>query len=58
MHHVEGAVKSVDLKLRMKILNICRNPMLHMILVGVMADNQASASDNDKVWQKHTKDRI
>jgi hypothetical protein len=27
-------------------------------LVGVMADNKATASDNEKVWQKHTINKI
>lgn len=55
---VEGAVKSVDLKLRGDDIDYLEGPYVAHDLVGVMADNQACASDDDKVWQKHTKDRI
>ena len=27
-------------------------------VTGVMADNKVSASDNEKVWIKHTKNKI
>lgn len=58
MHHVEGAVKSVDLKLSDDDIDYLEEPYVAHDLVGVMADNRSSASDEDKVWQKHTKDRI
>jgi len=58
MHHVEGAVNSVDLKLTSDDVAYLEEPYVAHDLVGVMADNKASASDDDKVWQKHTKDKI
>ncbi len=58
LHHVESAVNSVDLKLSNDDVNYLQEPYVAHDLVGVMADNQASASDNDKVWQKTTKDKI
>ncbi|MDO5831672.1 MAG: aldo/keto reductase [Methanobrevibacter sp.] len=58
MHHVEGAVNSVDLKLTDDDISYLEEPYVAHDLVGVMADNKASANDDDKVWQKHTKNRI
>ncbi|WP_292813732.1 aldo/keto reductase [Methanobrevibacter sp.] len=58
MHHVEGAVNAADLKLSDDDISYLEEPYVAHDLVGVMADNQASASDDDKVWQKHTKDKI
>lgn len=58
MHHVEGAVNSVDLKLTNDEIAYLEEPYRAHELVGVMADNKASAGDNEKVWQKHTKNRI
>jgi len=55
LHHVEGAVNSVDLKLSDDDINYLEEPYVAHELVGVMADNKASATDDDKVWQKHTK---
>lgn len=58
MHHVEGVVNSVDLKLTNDEIAYLEEPYMPHDLVGVMADNKALASDNEKVWQKHTKNRI
>ena len=58
MHHVEGAVNSVDLKLSSDDINYLEEPYVAHDLAGVMADNKVSAKDNEKVWAKHTKNRI
>ncbi len=58
MHHVEGAVNSVDLKLASDDIDYLEEPYIAHDLVGVMADNKATASDDDKVWQKHTANKI
>jgi aryl-alcohol dehydrogenase-like predicted oxidoreductase len=58
MHHVAGAVGSVELKLSSDDIEYLEEPYVAHELVGVMADNKASASDNDKVWAKHTKNKI
>lgn len=58
LHHVEGAVNSVDLTLTADDIDYLEEPYVAHDLVGVMADNKASANDDDKVWQKHTKNRI
>ncbi len=58
MHHVEGAVNSVDLKLTKEEINYLEEQYVAHELVGVMADNKVSASDNEKVWAKSTKNKI
>ena len=58
MHHVDGAVNAVDLKLSEDDMNYLEEPYIAHDLVGVMADNKVSANDNDKVWQKYTKNNI
>ena len=58
LHHVSGAVNSVELKLTDDDVNYLEEPYVAHDLVGVMADNKVSASDNEKVWQKHTKNKI
>ena len=58
LHHVEGAVNAVDLKLTGDDIRYLEEPYVVHDLVGVMADNKATASDDDKVWQKHTKNNI
>lgn len=57
-HHVDGAVGAVDLKLTKEDIDYLEEPYIAHELVGVMADNKISASDNEKVWAKHTKNRI
>ncbi|WP_407380258.1 aldo/keto reductase [Methanobrevibacter sp.] len=57
-HHVTGAVASVDLNLSSKDIEYLEEPYVAHDLVGVMADNMVSATDSEKVWAKHTKDRI
>ena len=54
-HHVDGAVGAVDLKLSGDDISYLEEPYVAHELVGVMADNKASAGDNDKVWAKHAK---
>ena len=49
-HHVKGAVDSVDLKLSKSDVSYLEEAYVPHELVGVMADNQKLASDNDKVW--------
>ena len=49
MHHVEGAVNSVDLKLTNDEIAYLEEPYMPHDLVGVMADNKASAGDSEKV---------
>ena len=39
-------------------ISYLEEPYVAHDLVGVMADNKVSASDNDKVWAKHTKNKI
>ena len=56
--HVEGAVNSVELKLTSDDIAYLEEPYVAHDLVGVMADNKVSASDNEKVWAKHTKNKI
>ena len=58
IHHVTGAVNSVDLRLTSDDISYLEEPYVAHELVGVMADNKASANDNDKVWAKHTKNKI
>lgn len=58
LHHVEGAVNSVDLTLTNEDIAYLEEPYVAHDLVGVMADNKVSASDSEKVWQKHTKNKI
>ena len=58
MHHVDGAVNAVDLRLSDDDINYLEEPYIAHDLVGVMADNKVSANDNDKVWQKYTKNNI
>lgn len=55
MHHVEGAVNSVDLKLTDDGISYLEEPYVAHELVGVMADNKITAEDSEKVWQIHTK---
>ena len=58
LHHVDGAVNSVELALSKNDIEYLEEPYIAHDLVGVMADNKVSASDNEKVWAKHTKDKI
>ena len=58
LHHVEGAVNSIELNLTDKDIQYLEEPYVAHDLVGVMADNNVSATDNEKVWAKHTKDKI
>ena len=51
-----GAVVTFDLP--KKDIEYLEEPYMAHNLVGVIADNKVSASDNEKVWAKHTKDKI
>ena len=55
MHHVDGAASAVDLKLSAEDISYLEEPYIAHDLVGVMADNKVSATDDDKVWQKYRK---
>ncbi|WP_295722060.1 aldo/keto reductase [uncultured Methanobrevibacter sp.] len=55
MHHVDGAVSAVDLKLSSEDISYLEEPYIAHDLVGVMADNKVSSKDEDKVWQKYRK---
>jgi aryl-alcohol dehydrogenase-like predicted oxidoreductase len=57
-HHVDGAVKSVDLKLTDDDLNYLEELYVPHELVGVMKDNNKLFNDERKVWMKHTKNKI
>ena len=55
MHHVDGAASAVDLKLSPDDISYLEEPYIAHELVGVMADNKISATDDNKVWQKYRK---
>ena len=50
MHHVEGAVKSVELKLTSEEIAYLEEPYVPHKLVGVMAQNTAAAANQPHVW--------
>ena len=56
--HVDGAVKSVELRLKQDDINYLEEAYVPHKLVGVMADNQSKLNDDNKVWMKHTKNKI
>lgn len=58
IRHVEGAVGAVDLKLSLDDINYLEEHYVAHDLVGVMADNKVSASDNEKVWANILKIRF
>ena len=49
-HHVEGAVKSVDLSLTKEDCNYLEEPYIPHRLVGVMAQNTATTAKENHVW--------
>lgn len=55
IHHVEGTTSAVDLKLSKEDITYLEEPYISHNLVGVMADNKISATDDTKVWQKFRK---
>lgn len=55
IHHVEGITSAVDLKLSKEDITYLEEPYISHNLVGVMADNKISATDDTKVWQKFRK---
>ena len=57
-HHVTGAVNSVDLILTKNDIDYLEEHYIPHELVGVMADNKKTSSDNDKVWAKYTKNKL
>lgn len=50
LHHIEGAVKAVDLELTAEELDYLEEPYVSHALVGVMAQNTASAAKQTHVW--------
>lgn len=50
LHHIEGAVKAVELGLRAEELSWLAEPYVPHALVGVMAQNTASAAKESHVW--------
>lgn len=50
LHHIEGAVKSVNLVLTAEELAYLEEPYVPHALVGVMAQNTASAAKESHVW--------
>lgn len=55
IHHVAGITSAVDLKLSKEDITYLEEPYISHNLVGVMADNKISATDDTKVWQKFRK---
>jgi aryl-alcohol dehydrogenase-like predicted oxidoreductase len=58
MHHVDGAVCSVELNLSKDDIAYLEELYIPHELVGVMADNKNTLNDNSKIWMKHTKDKL
>ena len=50
LHHIEGAAKAVDLRLTDEELSYLEEPYIPHKLVGVMAQNTASAAKKSHVW--------
>ena len=50
LHHIEGAAKAVDLRLTDEELSYLEEPYIPHALVGVMAQNTASAAKKSHVW--------
>lgn len=50
LHHIEGAAKAVDLRLTDEELAYLEEPYVPHALVGVMAQNTASAAKKPHVW--------
>lgn len=50
LHHIEGAAKSVDLALTEEELAYLEEPYVSHALVGVMAQNTATAAKESHVW--------
>lgn len=49
-HHIEGAAKAVDLNLTAEEVTYLEKPYVPHALVGVMAQNTASAAKKPHVW--------
>ena len=56
--HVEGAVKSVELRLNDDDKRYLEEAYVPHKLVGVMAENKSKLNDEKKVWIKSTKNKI
>ncbi len=54
-HHIDGAVKAVDLKLSADDVNYLEELYTPHKLVGVMAQNKPDAKKNSQVWMKNAK---
>ena len=50
LHHIEGAAKAVNLDLTVEELAYLEEPYVPHALVGVMAQNTASAAKQTHVW--------
>lgn len=50
LHHIEGAVKAVDLSLTAEELSYLEEPYVPHTLVGVMAQNTAATAKQARVW--------
>ena len=55
-HHIDGAVKAVDLKLSAEDVNYLEELYTPHKLVGVMAQNKPDAKKDSQVWMKNAKD--
>ena len=53
-HHVDGAVKAIDLTLSEEDKNYLEELYVPHPLVGVMAQNTKSAAKKEKEWMKHS----
>ncbi len=50
MHHIEGAVKAVDLELSAEEIAYLEEPYIPHSLVGVMAQNKPANANEKHVW--------
>jgi aryl-alcohol dehydrogenase-like predicted oxidoreductase len=53
MHHVDGAVKAVELELSDEEINYLEEPYVPHFLEGVMAQNTPAARNAKHVWVKN-----
>ena len=57
-YHVDGAADSVELNLTNDDMKYLEELYVPHELVGVMADNNKKLNDDNKVWMKHTMNKI
>jgi diketogulonate reductase-like aldo/keto reductase len=53
LHHVDGAVKAVELKLTPEDISYLEELYVPHALVGVMAQNKMNANKDNQVWMKN-----